>query len=108
MSLRRHIVFAPVLGEQRVHVTVDIEAGKPVGVWLDQNKVGSYGRETHHALARVASLALGAGVAVDLVADALLGTEGGPCGDVTDCDGITTATSVADLVGQIFMLPASS
>lgn len=94
---------SPVLGGHRVHVSVGRHRGRIVKLFIDMHKEGSDWRGAMHALADMTTLALQAGALGD-VAAALRGAVGGPAGIVEELDGITSATSVADLVGQILEL----
>jgi hypothetical protein len=103
-SLRRSVTYAPKLGAHRVHVTVGrvTESGAIVEMWIHLHKTRAPLRGFGHALARLASLALQNGVPLATVVRALVGTDGGPRGNVADApDGVTSAESVPDLVGQI-------
>lgn len=107
MSRRRCITYAPRLAGRRFHVILDLDGfdpPAPIGITIEAKKEGSHEREGLRALARQATLALGAGVPVATVAAGLRGIEGGPDGAVVDCDGVTWASSPADLVGQILEL----
>lgn len=103
MSRRPSVTLAPILAGARVHIGLTYEDDRVVDIRIDQHRVGSYGREVHTALASLASLALRHGARAHDVAELLRGTEGGPDGRVEDCDGVTSALSVADLVGQILV-----
>ena len=91
-------------GSHRIHVTL----GRPTldgpirEAWIDvDHREGSVLRGCMHALARTISLGLQAGVPVGTFVRALRGTDGGPGGAVEDCEGVTEASSVPDLVGRI-------
>jgi ribonucleoside-diphosphate reductase alpha chain len=100
-SRRQVDTCAPRLAGHRVHVSIGRYAdGSPGEVWIDMHADGAPLRGMAHALARLASIALQEGVSVASVAHALRG-HCGLQGVVEDCDGITEALSVPDLVGQI-------
>ncbi len=99
---RRCETFAPRLVGHRVHVSLGRFPDGRVGeVWLDIHKEGAPLQGMVHALAKLASTCLQAGVSVGEVAHALRGIAAEPSGVVEDCDGITEAASVPDLIGQI-------
>lgn len=95
------VTLAPRLAGRRFHVLLDLDGKRPVRLRIEAKKEGSHEREHLAVIARLASLALRKGAGLDDVAAELLGTEGGPAGMVDDCDGVESATSVPDLVGQI-------
>ncbi len=99
--MTRGITYSPRWGECRVYVTVNPEHGPPREVWIDvDHKQGSVLVGIGHALARVMSHALQGGTSAADIAHGLIGTDGGPA-DVADCDGVTRAESLPDLVGQV-------
>lgn len=108
---RATMTYAPKIvgpdGEHRVHVAVSRvrPGGEVVEVWVDVvHKEGAPLRGFAHALARASSHALQYGTPLAVIVRSLLGTDGGPAGDVIDCDGVTRASSIPDLVGQVFAL----
>lgn len=89
-------------GGHRVYVEVGRVDGRVVEVWIDvAHREGSVLRGFGHALARVASQALQHGMPLDVLVRSLLGSDGGPSGVVVDCDEVTEALSVPDLVGRL-------
>ena len=107
-SRRPSETFAPRIvgpdGKHRVHITLGrASPTAPISeVWLDMHKEGSVLRGFAHALARLASLSLQAGIPLATVARALRGTEGGTSGTVEDGpEGVEQADSVPDLVGRM-------
>ena len=94
-------------GQHRVHVALgrEREGGEVVEVWVDVvHREGAPLRGFAHALARVASQALQHGMPYPVLVRSLLGTDGGPEGAVVDCEGISEATSIPDLVGRVLAL----
>ena len=104
-SRRESETFAPRIvgpdGSHRLHVTFGRVNGRVAEVWIDMHKEGAPLRGAHHALARLASLSLQACVPLETVSLAMVDTDGGPSGTVTDCDGIDATDSPADLVGRL-------
>ena len=104
-GMRRGVTYSPKLGQTRIYVTVNPELpSPPLEIWIDvEHKEGSILVGIGHALARSASLALQAGTPVKDIVKAWLDTEGQP-GPVFDCDGVTEAKSLPDLVAQILVI----
>ena len=98
---RTAITLSPKLAGTRIQIGLAFDGERIVDVRVDLHKVGSYGRELHHAVAALASGMLRRGATAGEVGAILRGTEGGPVGAVEDLDGVTHALSVADLLGQV-------
>jgi hypothetical protein len=98
---------AKILATQpvRVYVRVNDHASRIVEVFIDvELREGSPLVETARALARMTSRALRAGADVSKIVGDLVGTTGGPSGQVLDVEGIDYTTSIPDLVGQVLRL----
>ncbi len=105
--LLRNITVSPVLGSPapvglRAHICVTLDgAGKPCRVDCDVAKIGSAAKTALQAHAALATLALQHGAPLADVVDELRAVAADPCGDVFDHETIRSATSLADLMGQV-------
>ena len=77
---------------------------RPLKVDCDIHKVGADFRVTMKIVTELATLALSHGAPPGRVAAVLRNGTGGPAGIVEDCDGVESANSVSDLIGQVLLL----
>ena len=109
-TLGKHpsVGYAVRLGGHRVHAAIvfDKDTGLPRGLDAAVHKTGASFRESMKLIVELASSLLQHGVSVETVAALLAKAPvGGPGGVVTDCDGVTEATSVPDFLSQILRKP---
>lgn len=94
------------VGAHRVHIGVTSASDtdrRVARLDVDLHKFGASFRESMRLTAELVTLALEHGVPVEHLVEVLCGGHavGGPAGAVEDVDGITEATSVPDLLGQV-------
>lgn len=86
----------------KVHLTVDFDdEAKACAIKLEVHKEGAAFRGMLDALAGSMSQSLQHGATLAEVASRLRGVRFEPDGAVFGCEGITTCTSIVDLVGQM-------
>lgn len=99
---RRHTTFKARVNGQKIWVTIGKYDDGTLGeVFVDMAKAGSFVRGMMNCFARLFSFALQYGVPLDVLVSSFRNVDFEPCGDVTDCDGITKATSIPDFVVQL-------
>lgn len=104
---RRSVTREADLDGMRIVLTVGFyDDGSPGEIFVTASKQGSTVQGLCDTIARLASIALQAGVDVDDVADAMRGLSYPPSGMTGDRELVREASSLSDWIGQHLILAA--